>query len=286
MTIVFQYRGSKLAIASETWPRLGDVDSYCEPFGGSLATLLARPSEHKGKLAVVGDICAALVNFFRAVKHAPKELADLLNFEMLAELDVLSRNRWLHENRLPLERLLLQHPDAFDLKAAAWYCYYQCLLVDTNGNKNPRKHCIVSWSPDLMGLDAEEKLKFLLSMAQRLVGVRVLYGSWERTIRATPPGKTMGFVLDPPYSEDAGRKLDMYQHDETLAARDAARWAYLRGKDPRFRIAFCGFEGEHSFPGWTELAWGSTKCRHENRGRERIWFSPHCLKVETDQHAA
>ena len=286
MTKVFQYRGSKQAISFEIWPRLGDVECYCEPFGGRLDALMDRPANHERRVEVVGDICAALVNFFRAVKHAPHELASLLNFEMLAELEVVARNRWLHENRVPLERLLLQHPDAFDLKAAAWYCYYQCLLVDTSGNKTPRKQIIVSWSPDLMGLGAEKKVEVLVGMAQRLVGVRVLYGSWERTIRATPPAKTIGVVLDPPYSDDSGRKLDMYQHDETFVARAAARWAYLRGKDARYRIAFCGFQGEHQFPGWTELAWSSAKSRYENKGRERIWFSPHCLKIETAQDVA
>jgi len=54
---------------------------------------------------------------------------------------------------------------------------------------------------------------------------------------------------------------------------------------PLYRIALCGYSGEHSMPGgWIEVPWktaggygsqGNGQGR-ANAARERIWFSPHC----------
>jgi hypothetical protein len=56
------------------------------------------------------------------------------------------------------------------------------------------------------------------------------------------------------------------------------------------RIALCGYEGEHEMPdSWECVPWkarggyssqGENAAR-ENTYRERIWFSPHCLKLPT-----
>jgi len=64
-------------------------------------------------------------------------------------------------------------------------------------------------------------------------------------------------------------------------------WCLERGDDPLLRIALCGYEGEHVMPdSWECLEWktrggyssqGSPE--NENAKRERIWFSPHCLKA-------
>ena len=72
----------------------------------------------------------------------------------------------------------------------------------------------------------------------------------------------------------------------SLVAHAAREWAIERGDDPRYRIALCGYEGEHALPdGWGYLEWKAqggyasrnTKRKNENARRERIWFSPHCL---------
>jgi len=57
------------------------------------------------------------------------------------------------------------------------------------------------------------------------------------------------------------------------------------GDDPELRIALCGYAGEHEMPAtWTEHAWkaarGYSGEGNNNRERERIWFSPHCLPIE------
>jgi len=55
--------------------------------------------------------------------------------------------------------------------------------------------------------------------------------------------------------------------------------------NPRLRIALCGYEGEHDLPGWDCVAWSAggghgNRAGNQNRHRERIWFSPHCLGEE------
>jgi hypothetical protein len=49
------------------------------------------------------------------------------------------------------------------------------------------------------------------------------------------------------------------------------------------RIALCGFDTEHAMP----ASWSCAKprkmghgYRSRNAGRERIWFSPHCVSDE------
>jgi hypothetical protein len=50
-------------------------------------------------------------------------------------------------------------------------------------------------------------------------------------------------------------------------------------------IAICGYDIEHSeleVHGWSVQAWGAGKGfqKSESHKRERIWFSPHCLKTQ------
>lgn len=66
-------------------------------------------------------------------------------------------------------------------------------------------------------------------------------------------------------------------------------WAIENGNNPLLRIALCGYEGEHAMPkDWECVEWkasggyGNRREDNENASRERIWFSPHCIKPEPD----
>jgi hypothetical protein len=40
----------------------------------------------------------------------------------------------------------------------------------------------------------------------------------------------------------------------------------------------CGYEGEHQMPAdWRVYSWVNFGGSKENKDKERIWFSPHCL---------
>ena len=130
---------------------------------------------------------------------------------------------------------------------------------------------------------------YMRELAARLRRVRVCCGDWQRVCGPSVTIKhgITGVFLDPPYGEDAGRQDDLYSADSASVARDVAAWAIEWGNHPQMRIALCGYDGEHLMPDtWDCIAWkapggygsqGNTTGR-ENSGRERIWFSPHCLR--------
>jgi hypothetical protein len=96
-----------------------------------------------------------------------------------------------------------------------------------------------------------------------------------------------GVFLDPPYSSGADRNETLYASDDLSVARDVPEWALANGNNPLLRIALCGYDGEHIIPdSWECVEWkarggygsqGDGRGR-ENAGRERIWFSPSCLR--------
>jgi hypothetical protein len=92
-----------------------------------------------------------------------------------------------------------------------------------------------------------------------------------------------GVFLDPPY---ASARDMQYAVDSATVAHDVREWAIANGDNKRLRIVLCGYEGEHEMPGnWKEWQWkanggyASIQGRgRDNASKERIWFSPHCMK--------
>ena len=120
----------------------------------------------------------------------------------------------------------------------------------------------------------------------RLRRVRVCSGDWSRIMgESVIHGNGMtGIVLDPPYDGFA----NVYS-DGTEIFSQVAKWAVDHGQDPRLRIALCGYEGSFTAPdGWETVEWkanggyGNTS-GNMNAHKERIWFSPACLKVNRPQ---
>lgn len=56
----FPWFGGKSRVAPQVWERFGDVDNYVEPFAGSLAVLLGRPTAPQTE--TVNDIDCYLAN--------------------------------------------------------------------------------------------------------------------------------------------------------------------------------------------------------------------------------
>ena len=124
---------------------------------------------------------------------------------------------------------------------------------------------------------------YLAALADRLRRVRVCCGEWDRVL--TPSVTTYigitGVLLDPPYKQTERAICYSEDHDVSAAVRT---WALEHGSDRNFRIALCGYAGEHQMPGdWECVPWkahgGYSRSARgvENRSRERIWFSPYCL---------
>jgi len=135
--------------------------------------------------------------------------------------------------------------------------------------------------------------EYMKTIADRMRLVRVCCGDWSRVCGPTPTfllGPT-GVFLDPPYSAEAGRDMDIYARDSGTVAHDVREWAIANGDNPLMRIALCGYEGEHAvLDTWECVQWkahggysgqGNGTRGQENAHRERIWFSPHCLRPES-----
>lgn len=142
---------------------------------------------------------------------------------------------------------------------------------------------------------------WMLALQERLRRVRVCCGDWTRVLRPSVTEKIglTGIFLDPPYDmrivsdkrsgRDGNAPSDkLYEnHDNELSA-EVRKWAIEHGSNRMLRIALCGYEGEHMMPdSWECVAWkangGFANQRGETSGkvnahRERIWFSPYCLK--------
>lgn len=112
----FPYFGGKSRCAAAVWRAFGDVRNYVEPFAGSLAVLLARPSPVAGP-ETVNDFSCHLVNAWRAIASAPDALAQLVVVPV-AEVNTEAQHNALMSGAAAL-RDALGDPRFFDLEAAA-----------------------------------------------------------------------------------------------------------------------------------------------------------------------
>lgn len=126
------------------------------------------------------------------------------------------------------------------------------------------------------------------ALAARFRNVRVCCGDWERICGLSPTTKLglTGVFLDPPYADE--NRDTVYEMDDFNVAKRVEQWCRERGDDPLIRIALCGYEGNYDLPGWEVVPWkaqggysnlGNSRGK-ENRHREVILFSPHCLKPD------
>ena len=134
---------------------------------------------------------------------------------------------------------------------------------------------------------------YMAALSDRLRRVRVCCGDWSRICGTTPTIRqgTTAVFMDPPYGEKAGR-ADLYTVEDTSVAPDVFAWCMEHGDDVRYRICLCGYEGEHDMPkSWECVEWKTQggygnqgeMTGRDNRHRERLWFSPGCLKINDNR---
>ena len=136
---------------------------------------------------------------------------------------------------------------------------------------------------------AQHLLDYLQTLADRLRRVRVCCGDWARvcTPAVTFGNGLTGVLLDPPYSAEANRGDGLYAAEDYTVAHVVREWCLKNGHNRLLRIAYCSYDNEiELFPAnWTHVRWKtnggygnqSNGKGAENRGRECVFFSPHCL---------
>lgn len=299
----FPWFGGKSRVADVVWRAFGDVPNYVEPFAGSLAVLLARPGG-PGKIETVNDLDCYLANFWRALALDPEGVAKACDWPV-NEADLSARHQWLVDQAGFRERMKTD-PDFYDVKVAGWWVWGLCSWIgdgwcsekkfrDGNAGRGVNRQL-----PHLgnAGQGVNRKLPLLAcagcgvvvrpsdlhELGARLRRVRVACGDWRRVLgktiathyqaRGRDRGELTGILLDPPYTDG-----DMDYAVGGRVSADVAQWAREHGDLSNLRIALCGYEGEHDLPGWTVHAW---KAKSGNK-RERVWFSPHCLPIDTQK---
>ncbi len=317
----FPWFGGKSTVADLVWERIGDVPNYVEPFFGSGAVLLGRPSEHAAGLETINDKDGYVANFWRAIQRDPEEVAMYAD-SPVNENDLHARHSWLVGQKETLVARLEGDPDLFDAQIAGWWCWGICCWIGSGfcsgqgpwqvvdgklvhlgggqgvnrkrvhlGNKGRgvNRKC-VAITNDGIGCtrDSGGIYEWFAVLAERMRNVRVCCGDWSRVMGPTPTTKQglTGVFLDPPYA--VAERQDCYNEDTRELAHQVCEWAIEHGEDTKLRIALCGYEGEHEMPDtWECIAWkarggygSQSKSGNDNCNRERIWFSPHCLKQE------
>ena len=303
----FPWFGGKSRAADLIWQRLGVVPNYVEPFAGSLAVLLCRPTP--GKIETVTDLDGLISNFWRAVKRSPDAVAEWADWPV-SEPDLHARHLWLVGQIDGLADRLCADPDWHDAKIAGWWVWGLCSWIGSGwcSGKGPWQAVDGVLVKGNAGQGINRKLPHLSAgrginrqnapvrdwmraLSERLRGVRVAQGDWRRVCgeSVTVKNGLTGVVLDPPYLS-ASTAGTLYRTDSDTVAHAVREWAIANGDNPLLRIALCGYEGEHPMPaGWECVAW---KARggyasqgsggNVNASRERIWFSPHCLGAKNE----
>ena len=317
----FPWFGGKSRVADRVWGRFGDVPNYVEPFFGSGACILGRPHQPKIETVndldgFLANFWRAIALDPDAVAHWadwPVNECDLharhawlvsqretLTARLMGDADFFDAKiagywvwgicswigsgwcsgsgPWIVQDGMLVDRRQLPH------LGNAW-----------QGIKRQRPHLGnagqgINRKTDLTR--GEFIREWFRDLSDRLRDVRVACGDWKRVMGesvTTNHGLTAVF-LDPPYADTAKRCSDLYACDSLSVAHQVREWAVANGDNPKLRIALCGYEGEHAMPeDWECMAWKAKggyqsqgNASVENSKRERIWFSPHCLKAETE----
>ena len=293
MRQLFPYVGGKYTIAPEINRRFGEVDTRIDAFTGSSSWILASPPV---KHEIVNDLDGYVVNYLRAVKYAPDEVARHLDFPR-AELELVARHHYVRDRLPELIAKLGGDPDYYDPVLAARWAYVMAHKYDPSLNKSGgwlvhdgrliyergagRIRGSLNSRPSLLARLVKERRvsEYVAALSERLRNVCIFWNDFVVVAGKAkqPEFGVVGILLDPPYP----RHLHNYDYDTDGADvwHRAARWAVSNGDNPRLRIAVCGYndaESDALFPsGWARFVWRRSGIG-QNKDRECIWFSPHC----------
>lgn len=121
----FPWFGGKSRVAHLVWAAFGDVQNYVEPFAGSLAVLLGRPTAPR--IETVNDLDCYVSNFWRSTQLAPAEVARWADWPV-NEIDLHARHRWLVDQAEFRERMRAD-PEYFDARVAGWWVWGICQWI-------------------------------------------------------------------------------------------------------------------------------------------------------------
>ena len=303
----FPYFGAKSTVAHLIWERFGNPMRYIEPFFGSGAVLLLRQNWNNGMDEIVNDADSHICNVWRSLKFSPDVVAEWADWPVNHDC-LRARKKALIENEGRLHQGCANDPEWHDAKMAGyWIWAASCWIgsgltipnsiphISNSGGGVHAKGKIPHIS-NSTGIHAKGQIPHIKEwfdkLSERLRNVKVVVGDWTQVCGGNWQTKlgVCGIFFDPPYSAEAERDGDLYAKENLHVAHDVREWAAIRGASAKYRICIAGYEGEGHEAlekiGWDYVCWKAIggyanqgdRGGKENRHRERLWFSPHCLK--------
>jgi len=293
MRQLFPYIGGKYTIAPEINRRFGEIDTRIDAFTGSSSWILASPPV---KHEIVNDLDGYVVNYLRAVKYAPDEVARHLDFPR-AELELIAYHHYTRDRLPELVARMGGDPDYYDPILAARWAYVMAHKYDPSLNKSGgwlvhdgrliykrgagRIRGSLTLSHRVLSRLVKERRvsEYVAALSERLRNVCIFWNDFEVVVEKADRSEfgVVGVLLDPPYPRHL-RDYD-YDTDDADIWNRAVRWAVANGDNPKLRIAICGYNDADSdalFPhSWRRFVWRRSGLG-QYKDKECIWFSPHC----------
>jgi DNA adenine methylase len=258
------WHGGKSRFASNIIALFPDHQTYCEPFGGSGAVLLAK---EPSRVEIFNDLDDSLVNLFRVLRDP-----DLCNqLQKACQSTLYSRS----------EFNLAQEPVDKPVERARRFLVRQRMSRSGMGER---------WS-----YSVEDSRKGMASVArrwqavderlpglhERLRTVQIEQADWREIVdRYDSPGTL--FYLDPPYLQDT-RIGGRYPHEMTRGDHDELVQRILRVKG---KVVLSGYQHPSYRPlescGWIRRSYDVPAYSSDARSRrvEQLWLSPTVLGRE------
>jgi hypothetical protein len=295
MRQLFPYIGGKYTVASEINRRFGAIDTRIDAFTGSSSWILAsEPVRYE----IVNDLDGYVVNYLRAIKYAPEEVARHLDFPR-AELELIAYHHYTRDKLPELVARLGGDPDYYDPVIAARWAYVMAYKLDPSLLKPGgwltrdgrlvyergvgRKRGSMTSNASSYSLVSSENAGFRNTSLRSLNDCAAFKYSGtilrlsprnqkhshirrcRHSVSTRPTRATCGISTTTPTAQMSG-----------IAPRAGRS---LNGDNPKLRIAVCGYSDEESDalfpPDWARFIWRRIGIG-QNKDMECIWFSPHC----------
>lgn len=299
LRLPFTYFGGKAAISDVIWKHLGDPKCYIEPFLGSGAVLLNRPSFKGNRTEIVNDNWGLLVNFWRAMKYEPQEVYDGMEFPA-AHDELMARAYFCFTEGKTRIASILGDPGGYDILTAKYWGYimrHGAARVITSEN-GAWKWEEGAWTPS--GSDiGTDKIAILHAYMEggrvvnppypqydeihkRLKDV-IIYNRDAVDVLAGMEGVmtrgTTGIFLDPPY-RDLDHTWDGGVYHDNATAEVIPRmldWVLKNEQNPNVRIVIAGFKGDYpELAHWNHVMWDKHPgmSKHGKNSQECLLLSP------------
>jgi len=131
LTSPFPWWGGKRFAADIIWNHFGVLQTYVEPFCGTMAVYLA--CKYDIPRVIMNDRDGFLVNFWRAVKQQPDEVAYHADYPT-SHIDLFVRRKWLKDNKNRMMDMLLNDKDWCDTEIAGIWVWMVCNSIDLGGD--------------------------------------------------------------------------------------------------------------------------------------------------------